>query len=129
MPTIQIPLLGISEIDDQHVKLVECVNRLQLWESKGQGFAALLDAMTALSDYAAKHFTYEEDFLRSHNYPNLDNQIAEHREFSAELSRLTERVLQGENGSEQVIAFVCDWVTTHISEDDVAYAQYLAKAE
>lgn len=128
MPSIQIPQLGIAEIDAQHGKLVVCAERLALWESKGKGFAALLDAITALGDYALEHFTYEEEFLRSQNYPNLDQQIAEHQEFRSELSRLTERVLAGESDSTHLIAFVSNWITTHISDEDVAFANYLATA-
>lgn len=122
MSSIRIPLLGIFEIDEQHAKLIACVERLELWEGKGQGFAALLDALQALSVYAQEHFSYEEDFMRRYHYPNLDRHIAEHQEFSDELSRLTERVLDGESASEPVIAFVRDWVTTHISQEDMRFA-------
>lgn len=126
MTSLQIPQLGIAEIDEQHAKLIACIDRLELWESRGQGFAALLDALNALSDYASEHFSYEEDFLRQHKYPKLDEQITEHREFCAELSRLTEQVLEEKIASEHVIAFVRDWITAHISKEDVAFADFIS---
>lgn len=128
MSSIEIPQLGIAEIDNQHAKLVECIHRLEHWEGKGQGFAASLDALNALGDYAREHFSYEEDFLRRQGYPKLDQQIAEHQAFSTKLSRLTESVLAGEGTSDQLVAFVREWVTQHISEEDAAFAAYLADA-
>lgn len=126
MTSFQIPRLGIAELDEQHDKLIDCIDRLELWESKGQGFAALLDALNALSDYASEHFSCEEAFLRERRYPKLDEHVTEHQEFRAELSRLTEQVLEEKIASEQVIAFVRDWVTIHISKEDVAFANYFS---
>lgn len=55
---ISVPMTGIADIDDQHQQLLACLDRLALWMSKGQGFAATFDAIATLNDYAASHFSF-----------------------------------------------------------------------
>ena len=92
--TIHLPKLGIKEIDEQHAELLACLDRLLLWVGKGRGFAAALDALHSLNDYVEKHFSYEEALLRENQYPKLEEHIEEHRKIAAEISRLTEKILQ-----------------------------------
>jgi hemerythrin len=118
----QLPKIGIQEIDDQHAQLVLCLDRLELWVGKGQGFAATLDALSSLNDYVEKHFTFEEALLRQRGYQKLDEHIEEHRQISAELARLTKQVLDGGDIDQELLDLIRKWIITHIGVEDVAYA-------
>jgi hemerythrin len=126
MRTVQLPKLGIKEIDEQHAHLVECLDRLELWVGKGQGFAAALDALNSLNDYVEVHFTFEEAFMRQHGYPKLDEHIAEHRQIKAELTRLSRQVLEGGEIDQELLGLIREWIITHIGIEDVEYATAFA---
>jgi hemerythrin-like metal-binding protein len=117
-----LPICGIREIDDQHMQLVECLDHLELWVGKGHGFSATLDALGRLNKYVEAHFRFEEDFLKSRNYPKLDEHIAEHQVISDDLARLYKHVLDGGDVTEALLQLVRDWVMTHIGIEDMQFA-------
>jgi hemerythrin len=120
-----LPLSGILEIDDQHKKLVRCLDQLELWVGKGHEFAATLDALATLNRYVEEHFRFEEDMLREHAYPKLDEQIAEHAEISAQLARLYRHVMSGGEATDEVLRLLREWLTNHIGLEDMEYAAFL----
>jgi hemerythrin-like metal-binding protein len=124
--SVQLPHLGIEEIDRQHAELIACLERLELWVGKGQGFPAALDAMSALNAYVAKHFDYEEEFLRQYGYEKLSEHIAEHLEISRELARLSQQVLDGGDVSDELIGMIRHWIVSHIGVEDLEYASFIA---
>jgi hemerythrin len=128
MPSsVQLPKIGIQEIDNQHAQLVACLDRLELWVEKGQGFAAALDALNSLNTYVEEHFTFEEAFLLQHCYPKLEEHIEEHRQIKAELTRLTQRVLDGGDIDQELLGLIREWIISHIGVEDVEYATAFAK--
>ena len=128
MPSsVQLPALGIKEIDEQHAQLFACMDRLELWVGKGQGFAAALDALNTLNDYVEKHFSFEEDFLRQHGYPKLEEHIGEHRQIKADLGRLTQRVVEGADIDQELLGLIREWIIGHIGVEDVEFAKAFAR--
>jgi hemerythrin len=119
-----LPRSGIQQIDDQHQQLVECLDRLELWVGKGNGFAAALDALGKLNQYAEAHFRDEEDLLRQRAYPKLEEHIAEHDLISAELAKLYQHVLDGGDVTDELLRLVRDWVITHIGVEDMEFAEF-----
>jgi hemerythrin-like metal-binding protein len=128
--TTPLPLLGLSEIDRQHQGLYDCLDRLELWCRKGHGFPATIDAVTMLETYVAEHFAFEENFLREHGYPALDEHMAEHRQITAELQRLSQQVMDGGDVTEELVGMMRGWITQHIGVEDKHYATFFgAKAD
>jgi hemerythrin len=124
---ISVPMTGIADIDDQHQQLLACLDRLALWMSKGQGFAATFDAIATLNDYAASHFRFEEDYLRKCSYPQLEPHIEEHRRLIEELDGLTARIHQGNEASGALLKLIREWIINHIGSDDMKFARYLSQ--
>ena len=128
MPSnVLLPHIGIQEIDEQHAQLVACLDRLEFWVEKGQGFAAALDALNSLNTYVEEHFTFEEAFLRQHRYPKLEEHIEEHQKIMTDLSHLTQRVLDGGDIDQELLGLIREWIITHIGVEDVEYATAFAK--
>lgn len=121
-----LPICGIQEIDDQHRQLFECLDHLELWVGKGHGFSATLDALGSLNTYVEAHFRFEEDFLKSRNYPKLDEHIAKHQAISAELVRLYQHVLDGGDVTEELMQLVRNWIMTHIGIEDMEFVAIYA---
>ena len=126
---LQAPKMGIAELDEQHGRLIACLDRLQGWAGKGCGFPAALEALTTLNDYIADHFIYEEALLRQHDYPKLDEHIEEHRRIHAELCRLNQQVFDGGAVSDKLLRLVRTWVHSHIGVEDLEFAAFFGQRQ
>lgn len=114
---------GNELIDRQHRSLLECVAEVRRTGARGGVLKSAL-AMDALRSYVAVHFATEEDLLRIHGYPRLDEHIVEHREFIARLDALMkENVCR--NNSAELVAFFDHWLENHLLMSDMDYAPYL----
>jgi hemerythrin-like metal-binding protein len=120
-----LPLCGIQEIDDQHKKLVDCFDQLELWVGKGHEFAATLDALGKLNRYVEEHFRFEEDMLRERGYPKLNQQIDEHGLIEGQLARLYQHVMSGGDATEDLLLLLREWLLSHIGVEDMEYAAFL----
>jgi hemerythrin-like metal-binding protein len=119
-----LPTIGITEIDKQHKQLIECLEHLELWVGKGYGLAAACAAILSLQEYIASHFHYEEDFLRSHSYPKLEEHIQEHRKIRAQVAIYTQQITDGGDVSSELCLLLREWIMTHIGIDDIEYAKF-----
>ncbi len=119
------PLLGIQEIDEQHKVLVENLQQLNAWRSKGHGYSAALNAFLSLGQYVQSHFRDEEDFMKSHGYPKLDEHAAQHQQLVAKLQTIEQHVMNGDDITDELLATMSKWVIEHIGEDDMQIATYL----
>lgn len=126
---MELPLLGIPEIDDQHKSLIANLDKLGFWIGKGRGYPAALDALAALNSYVESHFRDEEDFMRRNAYPKLDQHIAEHTTIVSNLATEQQRVLDGNDISEELLAFLTDWLLNHIGESDMDIALFIKSSQ
>lgn len=119
--------VGNDVLDNQHKKLlllckeaVECMND----DSKlGQErFHLLLDE---LLKYAQEHFSAEEAILGSVNYPQLDEQKAEHYDYVEKLTEFLFNASMGRLEKAGVSGFMTDWWLNHILESDMQYKTFL----
>lgn len=123
-----VPRTGISELDAQHLTLVELLNRLIIWINQGMGVAATFDAVCALEEYVKSHFRYEEQYMLTHGYPDYEAHALMHLDIENQLSDLTARVYAGENATQELVGFVRNWIREHIAEDDMGYGTYFKNA-
>lgn len=129
MPIIQwnqVFSVNIKQIDAQHMKLVELVNLLHDSMKEGKGKEVLSRILNELTAYTANHFKTEEDLFKKYGYPKTEVHILEHK-------NLVEKVLQIKGNFESgkvvltsdVMNFLRDWLTNHISGSDKAYSAFL----
>ncbi|MFT6031223.1 MAG: hemerythrin [Oleiphilaceae bacterium] len=69
--------------DTQHQTLFELIEELKSNTARPYIF-------TKLTNFAENHFTLEEQYMRQHNYPNIDEHIAAHDRFRIELEVMTQ---------------------------------------
>jgi len=118
--------VGISEIDQQHKRLIQMINDLQeaLVAQKGQ--LALGEIVGRMLDYAAYHFATEELLLETNGYAQFGAHKREHEGFTAKAQELRRRV---DNKSFvltlEVLRFLRDWLSQHILVNDKKYAPFL----
>lgn len=122
----RVQLLGIAELDDDHVRLASIVAELELCaENRGQASEAGRIAARLL-EAAKAHFAREEQLMEESKYPGL----AQHREIHANLihfiGALANELAAGYvQVDEQLIASVWEWELEHIDTTDKEYADYV----
>ncbi len=124
---LELPLIGVREIDVQHAQLRAWLDRLQTLIGAEEGSAEVSDTVQMLQDNFLAHFAFEERFLRSQDYPSLDAHIEEHRLISDRIAALKAYVLDGSAITHAIVAMVRQWLTLHVWIEDSSYADYLQK--
>lgn len=118
--------VNIRSIDSQHQRLVEMINKLHDAMKKGESNAALSGILNDMAAYTLVHFKTEEELFAKYNYPMQDKHKAEHKAFVEKVSAFIEEFKSGRKTlSIDVMNFLTQWLTKHISGEDKAYTPFL----
>lgn len=113
--------VGVDSIDAQHQQLFKMADELFDAGKAGKSKEKVGELLNFLGAYTKQHFSDEEAYMKSINYPGLAEQQAAHKAFIAELGKLqAEYDKSGSNISVIINAnqMVVDWLTRHISGMD-----------
>lgn len=117
--------LGIDKIDEQHEKLFNLVNDLRYRFHAGPKGEGVSEAIIQLVQFGNEHFTFEEAFLSSINFPHYASHKRTHAGFNR---RIKEYLLRLKNNRPvsyfEILAFLQDWIVKHILKDDARYAEF-----
>jgi len=114
---------GNPEVDGQHRKLVDIVNRFEAAFAVGKGRRVMQEILAELIDYTREHFTAEEAIMREAGYDNLELHTAQHRQLLKKVQRFQVEYHQGKRLSRDVDSFLNYWLLNHIQVDDMAFAR------
>ncbi|NMB81985.1 MAG: hemerythrin family protein [Ignavibacteria bacterium] len=118
--------VNIKSIDAQHQRLVEMINKLHDAMKKGESNAALSGILNDMAAYTLVHFKTEEELFAKYNYPMQDKHKAEHKAFVGKVSAFIDEFKSGRKTlSIDVMNFLTQWLTKHISGEDKAYTSFL----
>jgi len=118
--------LNISEIDQQHRKLVDMINELNDAMRAAKGKELLGKILSGLVAYAGSHFKTEERIFERLGYPETEKHKAEHAAFVKKVSDFKQGFEAGRLGvSLQVMTFLSDWLQHHIKGSDKKYVPFL----
>ena len=121
-------LLGISEIDAQHKKLLALANDLyaitkadaSLYEQK------MKPVLEELTKYTQYHFSAEEAFMTKHGYSGVDIHKVAHDSFVQEVSaQIAQLTSDNRESGLRFYQFVANWVLTHIARADKVWASFV----
>ena len=123
--------VGIEEIDEDHRKLVKCLDDLFTACFAGQGPQVLTEILERLQLYTRQHFSHEEDFMRKVGYPEVEDHRAMHGQLVSELDDIIEQHKLGGSHdlSNQTLQFLEDWLTHHILIEDKRIGKFLGVIE
>ncbi|MCM1183210.1 MAG: bacteriohemerythrin [Roseburia sp.] len=122
---------GIGFIDKEHARLFELAQETHdlLHDTVSQDKSEqLVGLISELINYTRTHFTHEEEFQRSINYPQLEAHAAQHRQFEDSLAEIDidalENDLEGQNEAvEKLLEFLVNWLVNHIRNVDKLIAE------
>jgi len=117
--------VGLSDIDEQHKKLLNLINDLHEAMKQGKAKQALMGVATALRDYVNTHFSHEEKLMRRYDYPDLPAHLKLHETFVAKLVKLEEDMAKDILPAVTVARYLTDWYLDHIGKVDMKYAEHI----
>ena len=119
--------VGVAEMDRQHQRLVELVNRLYDAMSSGKGDDVKKEILTGLITYTKVHFAAEERLMAQYGYPHLASHKGLHDALTSKVVQLNEKVQKGQMvPSVSLSSFLKDWLVKHIVQEDSRYGQFIS---
>lgn len=118
--------VGNDQIDSDHKKLLGMINQLQTAAHYQTDEALIESTLNELIDYTKYHFSREEDLMKTHNYPDYDEHVKEHKKMVDQVSQfINEYRIDKTRTIDNVILFLKTWLINHINGSDQKYAPYL----
>ncbi len=118
--------LGVKEIDEQHMKLVDIINDFYNAFATAQAHEKIGDIIGELVNYTVFHFTSEEEIFSNSNYPDTEKHKSTHKEFVDEMKRYHQEVKDGNmTTTYDLMTFLRDWLIKHIMGTDRNYLPYI----
>jgi hemerythrin len=115
--------IGNAEIDNQHKKLFDILNRLFdicVGKNEIETTEEVMDDLVSYTDY---HFKFEEQHMLDVGYKYIDKHIVEHNYFKNEIMFAKRRQMQNKSITDnKLIEFLSNWLIQHVTEEDRKYA-------
>jgi len=122
---------GIAQVDEQHHRLVDIVNRVgdMLLAAQPAEPAAIERVFHELADYANTHFRDEETLMRETGVAaaHLDHHVKIHRDFIAQVKSMWSARAAMSAPAETLHGFLSAWLSFHILGEDQAMAREIAR--
>ena len=114
--------LGVAEVDSEHYRMIEMMNRLELVEDRPAALPVVWAVMNDLVDYINTHFKHEEALMRMSGYPLLADHQRQHEKFAEKVLDLR---AQSTLEAGRIHEFLQQWLTEHILRVDRDYVPYV----
>jgi len=114
----------VQEIDDQHKKLIETVNKLYEHMKKGKGGQVLEETIDGLVEYTKYHFETEEKYMLEFKFDGYEDHKKEHDEFSEKVNDYYAKHKSGEKLlTSDICVFIFNWIKNHMEVVDSQYVE------
>jgi len=117
----------VPEIDEQHMKIFEIINRLIGMKNKRAVYRDdIYIVLKEMLDYSRHHFHFEDTFIHQGIYIGKGRHIGEHEKYIDALSKFVERFEdEKEDLFNDITTFLIEWWTTHILGIDKALGKHI----
>jgi len=118
--------VGVAEIDDQHRQLIGIINHLTDAKQQNRDTEVISEILSRMADYLDYHFGTEEKYMARFPYAEFEPHRNEHRTFIRKVFEFRKQYAQDSQSlSNDILAFLKDWLRHHIQETDKKYSQCL----
>jgi hemerythrin len=116
----------VTQFDNEHRKLIDMINQLHDAMKVGKGNEVMAGVLNALIDYTRTHFFAEERLMKLHGYPAYERHKMEHNQLVMKVLDVQKELKEGKAPiSQAVMAFLKEWLVTHIQGEDKKYGPFL----
>jgi hemerythrin len=117
--------VGISDIDDQHKKLISMISSLNAAVQEGHGRELMSEMVHGLIEYASTHFRTEEAYMSRFGYPDYEAHEAEHDSFISRVLDFQKKMsAEAEIDPPALLDFMKSWLVRHIQGTDMKYSEF-----
>jgi hemerythrin-like metal-binding protein len=121
-------LVNIPELDFQHKRLVELINRLDTAARVYIGSHEALCVLKEMVTYLQYHFREEEEAMTAYDYPAIEDHLAEHEKILMAILQIKAGFESGEIASLSNLAAYLDcWLEKHIAGFDQDYGRHILR--
>ena len=117
--------IGVSSMDKQHQNLLIGMNEL-ITSLNGNDFHLILKRMDSLYEAVVQHFSDEEKYMLSIDYPKFESHKQIHEKLLESLRAHRETVANQSVDKARLVPFLKNWLFSHIAGIDIQYAKYSA---
>lgn len=111
---------GIAEIDAQHKRIVDYINKLhELKDTHDRG--ALGEVIAETVDYTISHFAFEESMIENAGYMFAGPHKKVHELFTRKVAEMQSRFDSGEDVTNELHGMLSRWLFNHIRNEDHGY--------
>jgi hemerythrin-like metal-binding protein len=121
---------GIDKIDNQHLKIVELMNKLYDDIILKANDKNVDESIIDLKLYAIFHFSTEENLFKKHHYTGAEceDHLKKHEEFSDKIAQfLSDSSSTKIEIGYRLLEYLKAWLTAHILSTDMIFANHLKK--
>lgn len=123
----EIYSVNVKQIDEQHQKIFDLMNRLKFLEEKDKNKEEVLTVLKEIEDYSIYHFETEEDYFDKTKYPEKDFHLKQHEAYKQKIEKMKKQA--GRNTDKEIIEemfqFLQNWWINHILKVDMEYSDFL----
>lgn len=117
---------GVELLDEQHVRLVEHMNRLLDSHDEHRPVNAVAEVLGSLTNYVGYHFETEEQLMIDHAYPEIESHREEHQAFVTQVAYFIAIYREsGDRLKQDILTFLKEWLAEHILKTDQAFGRFL----
>lgn len=117
--------VGVTEMDEQHKKLIGMINRLIQEQKVLTEPETIADLLTEMTDYAQVHFRAEEYLMAEYGYEHKSEQEKKHQEFIDKTIAFYSASDLGPNLlSTALFDYLRTWLIGHILKEDMKYKEF-----
>ena len=119
---------GHPLIDAEHRILVMLFRKLDVAIKTREPEATISRIVLEVKRYVQFHFTSEENLMYETNYPGIEAHITVHTHLMVKLNNMISKLTSRQEFPDDVLDFLSDWLTKHISHHDKELAVYVDSA-
>jgi len=124
-------LVGVPQLDTQHRKLVEIIDKLMGECEHGESRGEIEETLNSIIWHTKEHVRTEENLQAKYAYPGISAHKRLHAHFIMNLSALAQEFKQ--TGSNAVFIgklnkTLVDWFISHVGDEDKKVGEHILKA-
>jgi hemerythrin len=118
--------VNVEELDEQHKKMFEIINRVYGLAEKSLENKKSLEIIEELKEYGNHHLSTEEEYFKKFNYPEANSHIAQHNDYKKRILEMekSQKDLEGKRAYKELSEFLRDWWLGHIQNMDQEYSGF-----
>jgi hemerythrin-like metal-binding protein len=115
-----------TEIDNQHKEWIDIYNKMHdSMMARESSIEQTMEILQSMNEYAQRHFSYEEEYMRKIDFPDIVAHRRSHKDFESLIYSYNRDIEAGKVVlNTKIIKLIRNWLLEHITVEDKKYAGF-----